>query len=257
MRPLRTRTLVITVALAAALSGGALSTLYSVTRVDREETAAVVNYRKAQKQYEETVGALERSVSAANSIEEWKDVLARADALPGDAKEHFTAVATIGMLEELARERDRLFLNAGELFAANEKDPEIPKVLEKAHELHKLADAAVKKLSAHPEDPDWQRALLYRKAYEQYRSLAFLNEKEHNEALDILAGALGDLRGANTVSPKNNRVELAIEFLYKRVKEEESKRGNRQSAGGRPRALPPHMGRDPGPGVGPNREQRY
>jgi hypothetical protein len=263
MRRITDRTLIVGFVLLVAVAAGAYVTLSSVTHVEAEDVVKKARYEIARRQYEETVGAVEKLADKASSQKDWEEVLARAQTLPGNAKDHFARVGNVGMLESLALERDRTLVNAGELYAANQKDPTIPKVLESAKKLQELADSYVQKLSSSDlKDPDWLLALRYRKAYEKYRSLAFLEENDHNGALEIIDEAMSELRAANLATPKNNRVEVAIEFLYKRAKEEESKRGDQKSAGGRPRALPSRSGREPGPGdqgkgMGPKREQRF
>jgi len=253
---MRNRTLVVGLVLFAALAVGAFATLNSVAVVERQEEVAKEQYQNALKQHEETVGMVEKLADTASTLEEWRDVLARTGALPLQAKEYFTARVHIGMLETLATERDRLFVNAGELFAANEKDPDIRKILDKAREVHKLAETFIQKLSSDSDDPTWRLALQYRKAYEKYRSLAFLAGNEHDEALDIIADVMSNLRLANKVESKNNRVELFMEFVYKKAKEEESKRG-KEGASGRPRALPSRGGpHEPGTG-GSDRPRRH
>jgi len=254
MRPITDRTLVICLVLFAALAAGAFVAHNSVAVAQRKDEITHQQFINAREQHKNTVGVVSRLANTANTVEEWQNVLSHASALPPDAKEYFTARANIGQLEALAGERDRLFLNAGELFAANEKDPEIRNVLEKSRQLHKSAETIIQKLSGISNDPDWVLSLNYRKAYEKYRSLAFLDPKEHDKALDVIDDALSDLRGANKVVPKNNTVELAIEFLYKRAKEEEKARGGGQATG-RPRALPPR-GQQDGPGTGGQDRQR-
>jgi hypothetical protein len=262
MTNVKSRTLVIGSVLFAAIAAGSFAMYSNVASVEQETAAARQKYDIALKQHEETIGVVEKLAQEANSADDWKSVLGSVGSLPTDAKMHFSVLSDVGMFESLSKERDRLLVNAGELFAANENDPGVKSTLAKAHELHKLADAILQKLPE-KKDPDWQRALSFWKAYEKYRSLAFLDEKEHTEALNILGEAMVELRACNNVAPKDIKCEYAIEFLYKRTKEEEKKAGDKQQqATGRPRAIPSRMGKEPGPGnegkgMGPSRDQRY
>lgn len=256
MKRMTNRALVLSLVFFAALAAGAFAIQNSVAVVDRKDEVAQTAYTNALKKHENTVGVVSHLADKANTALEWQDVLAKASAFPPDAKDYFAARANIGQLEALAAERDRLFLNAGELFAANEKDPDIRKILDKARQLHERADAIVQKLPSNTGDPSWTLALQYRKAYEKYRSLAFLDPKEHDKALDVIDDIMSNLRLANKAAPKNNDVELFMEFVYKRAKEEEKARGGGQ-ASGRPRALPPRGPQDsPGTG-GQDRQRRH
>lgn len=248
MKRMTDRTLCIGLVLSLATLTGALVTLNDITVTQRAEGVARELYQNARTRHEETVGTLERIAEEASTLDQWKNVLATAATLPAGAKEHFTARATIGMLEAFAAERDRLLVNAGELYASNEKDPDIRVTLDKARLAHEQAEALIQQLSASAHNPAWSLAFQYRKAYEKYRSLAFIDEKEHDKALDIIEDVMSNLRLANTAEPKNNRVELFIEFVYKKAKEEEKARGGSR-ASGRPRALPPRSPQD-GPGTG-------
>ncbi|MDP3646270.1 MAG: hypothetical protein Q8R25_04235 [bacterium] len=245
------RTLGISLILFTAIATGAFALQNTVAVVERNDGVARELYQNALTQHRETVGVIEKLANKASTLEDWKDVLARAATLPESAKAHYTLRVHIGMLESLAGERDRLFVNAGELYTANEKDPDVRELLDKAKKVHELADATIQQIAQKSDVPDWSLSLHYRKAYEKYRSLAFLEAKEVDKALDIIDDALSNLRRANTFDPKNNRVELAIEFLYKKAKEEERKRASGDSNTlGRPRALPPRGAQDNSPGTG-------
>ncbi len=205
--------------------------------------------------YQDSVGVLVSLAAKAETNVEWEAVRTRAATLPPEfdkAKGYFTRLSTVRIIEDDARRRDQLFKNAGELLSANENDPEAARRLGEAKALHAQIEGALKKVVSDPKYPEWNQSLEYRKAYEAYRSLAFLEKGEHAKALDIIADAVGNLGKSLVYREKDNRTERAIEFLYKRAKEEEEK-AKASGAGntpvpGRPRGLP-SRGQD-GPGTG-------
>jgi hypothetical protein len=239
----------------------AFATLFMLLQV-RHERAVVTKqqavYEVASKQHAETIGRIETLSRNAHTIEEWGKVAKEAEGLPPLAKTHFTMLAQVRTVELLADERDRLLANAGELLSVNENDPTAKENIRRAEKAQEETKLLLDKIEGVPGNVEWNKSLEYRKAYEKYRSLAFINSKEHAKALDILDDAVKNLRNGLDAVPKDNRTELAIEFLYKRAKEEEEKMANKGTEGGgnRPRALPGSRRDAPGSG-GSDRQRQH
>ncbi|HEY4519447.1 MAG TPA: hypothetical protein VJH33_00210 [Candidatus Paceibacterota bacterium] len=254
---LQNRTLVLCVAFGTLIGAGMSWVSSNVDTNEKRHTARVKQVLAMWKQHDETIGKAEQLAESARTVEEWEGVLAFVHTLPPSEKISSSDRATIGMLEAVTGERDRLLRNAGELYGANAKDPGIEENLNKARALHERANALLGKLERKENSLEWNVALQYRKAYEKYRSLAFIRKEEHDKALDILDDAMKNLQSANALAPKRIGIEEAIEFLYKRAQEEENRRGTRDGAPDRPRALPPRANPD-GPGSGgSNRPRRH
>lgn len=223
----------------------------SALRVEGEERARV---------YTETVGVLVTIAKKAQSKEEWESVRKSALIIPltyEATRVYFARLADVRIIELLAGKRDLLLVNAGELLSVNENDPEAKRRLVEAKLLHDEVEKLLKQIVSDPKFPEWNMTLEYRKAFESYRSLAFIDKSEHSKALDIIAGAVANLGKALQSAPKDNRTERAIEFLYPRAKEEEAKAGGSATPGpGRPRALPNRGNSDPGTG-GDDRPRRH
>ena len=253
----QSRTLVLGMVLSCIIALGAFATLQNVERAEDKERIAREQYRVALTLHTETVGVVGEMVRSARTLAEWEAIQKKVETLSEEAKRHFTLLVAIGILEALADERDRLLWNAGELYRTNQNDPGIVENLKKAGVLHKRAEELLKTIEKEL-GAERMFALHMRSAYEAYRSLAFLDPQATAKALNILQGAIAHLKRANVLYPKQNDVELSLEFLYKRTKEEEAKRGS-GSVPGKPRALPSE--RRPGqenPGmVDPSRERRH
>lgn len=210
--------------------------------------------------HQETVGALTLIAKNAKTEAEWTLVRTRALTIPPEFSEtrvYYTRLADVRIIELLASRRDKLLVNAGELLSVNENDPEAKRRLAEAQMLHEEVEKLLKQVASDPGFPEWNMTLEYRKAFEGYRSLAFISKDEHAKALDIIAGAVANLGKALASAPKDNRTERAIEFLYQRAKDEESKSGGSGTPGpGRPRALPNRGNDGPGSG-GDDRPRRH
>lgn len=255
------RTLIISMAVSGICAAFLFGTYWYVSTITQNDEEAHMRFEQARTHYEQTIGAVQKLAREARTVEEWEEVSERAGVLPEDAKRYFMLQATIHEMELLAAERDRLLLNVGELQAARTDptaqnaqefkktgpDPDIPIILGQAKVLHERIGALLQTLPQ-TTDPDWSRALEYRKAYETYRSLAFLEPgtASSGEALDIISDAVHALQKANDAAPKDNQVERAIEFLYEKSGDEGGESG--QSSPNRPRALP-----DIAPSSGPTR----
>jgi hypothetical protein len=231
-------------ALCLALTTGVLYTVYaSIEKVERADSERRAQYEKDLTQHRETIGVVEDLANSARTIAEWEAVRKRATSLPADAKKHFSLRADIGTMELLARRRDHLLFNAGVLFRVNERDPGVQLNLTQAKDLQDQVEKLLKQIGD-LSNTSTAMARQYRDAYEKYRSLAFLQPNEADKALDIIDDALHNLKRANGIAPKHNDVELFVEFLYKRAKEEENKRGGSPKTGGPPRSLPNRPGQD-------------
>ncbi|OGG44555.1 hypothetical protein A2673_03405 [Candidatus Kaiserbacteria bacterium RIFCSPHIGHO2_01_FULL_50_13] len=245
---MKTRTLVYGMVLSGAIATTAFLLGGSVHHVEIKDAEARVNFQNALVEYERTTGNVAALAKGARMYEDWENIRRLSIGLPDEAKAYFALVADLKTLEFLAEERDRLLANAGELYAVNQKDAGIQENIEKARAVHLRAEALVEGIKV-TDGEELLLALLYRKAYEKYRSLAFLGEKQASEALSILDDAVQNLRQANDVSQKHNRVELALEFLYKKTKEEEAKQSSGQAPSGL-RAIPPRREGPDGPNTG-------
>jgi hypothetical protein len=238
-------------ALVLAVCGG----VYLSVWVDEEVQSALrVAESERLRSYEDTVGKLLGDLARANTEEEWAQLRTQGAALPRgfDAtKAYVSRLGEVRTIERMAKRRDELLSNASALLSVNENDPEAKLRLGEAKQLQEEVEKLLKQVASDPKSPEWNLALEYRKAYEAYRSLAFIDKNEHAKALDITAGAVGNLAKALVFAPKDNRTERAIEFLYKRAKEEESQASTSTPDRGRPRALPPGN-HEPGTG-GDNR----
>lgn len=255
MKSMHTRATVFWCAAATLLASGAFALWESVREAENKGLEAAVRYSEERRGYEGTTGqALAISKSAA-TLSEWEAVRAKAQGLPEPTKKHLTLLADVRTMELLADERDQLLANAGALFAANENDPGVKENVAKALVLQERADALVQKIESVPGNGEWNKSLQYRKAYEKYRSLAFIAKDEHGKALDIIGDAVGNLTKGLDAVPKDNRTELAIEFLYKRAKEEEAMMAKGVGAD-RPRAFPGSGPQGPGTG-GANRPRQH
>lgn len=251
------RTLCICATVGVILGLSSLYAIMSFKNITARHETQMKNFRTALVQYEETIGFAHKLAESATTIEDWEKVRALANTLPSDSKAHFVELATIGMLEAVGYERDRLLRNAGELYTANSRDPGVLENINKARELQKRADALLTTLESEGKSSEWNLALQYRKAYEKYRSLAFIEKNENDKALDILDDAVKNLQAANELRKKDIDVEYALEFLYERAQNEERQRGSKGEAGlDRPRSLPPRGPQDPGAG-GRDRPRRH
>lgn len=214
----------------------------AIERIDRADRAQLAQYEQELAQHQQTIGVVETLSKSARTLADWEEVRSRAATLPADAKKHFSLLANIGTMELSADRRDRLLFNAGVLHKVNERDPGVQMNLAQAKDLQEKIDRLLKQIGDMGGMPG-AMALQYRAAYEKYRSLAFLQKEEADKARDIIDDAMGNLKRANAIVPKDNRVELFMELLYKRDKEEQAK----QSGGpkpGPPRALPTRPGPD-------------
>ncbi|MEK7118307.1 MAG: hypothetical protein AAB869_01735 [Patescibacteria group bacterium] len=247
MKMISMRTAICAGLAAFLLAFGSFALWENVRQAENDARENEARYTKERGEYEGTIGKTLVMSKSATTIGEWEVVRVKAQSLPEAAKNHFTILAQVRTIELLADKRDQLLANAGALFDANGNDPGVKENVKKALEFHERAGEIVQKIESAPENREWNKSLQYRKAYEKYRSLAFLAKEEHGKALDIIADAVGNLTKSLDAAPKDNRTELAIEFLYKRAKEEEAKGagGGSGTDTGRPRAFP-----GPGP-VGP------
>lgn len=241
------------IALASVFLAGVVFMEGSVIAHEDAYAQAQEHYRSESLRYQEVVGKLDRDARLAKNEAEWNSVQKRANELPPQfeaTKKHFARIAHVRIVEEASRKRDRLLANAGELLSVNENDPQAKVRIAQAKLLHEEVEKLLKQIESDPQNAEWNLALEYRKAFEGYRSLAFVEKDEHAKALDILAGSIANLGKALTYAPKDNRTERAIEFLYKRAKEEDSKVSKSGQGAGRPRALPPpgRGNNDPGSG---------
>ena len=232
------------------------------TIVREENSVEALRVRDAERAqvYTKTVGVLVALAKDAKSKEDWESVRKRTQTIPltyEATKVYFARLADVRIIELLSGKRDLLLVNAGELLSVNENDPEAKRRLAEAKLLHDEVEKLLKQVVSDPKFPEWNMTLEYRKAFESYRSLAFIDKNEHSKALDIIAGAVANLAKALASAPKDNRTERAIEFLYQRAKEEEGKAGGTPIPGpGRPRALPNRENNDPGTG-GDDRPRRH
>lgn len=250
MNAIRTRTIVFGCALALLLSLGAFACWENIRQAELTVKEGEIRYAAERTHYDETIGRVLALSGKAKTLAEWESVRMSAESLPEQAKKHFTLLAQVRTMELLADERDQLLANAGALFAANENDPGVKENVAKALVLHERAEALVRKIEGVPGNGAWNRSLQYRKAYEKYRSLAFLAKDENGKALDILGDAVSNLVKGLDAVPKDNRTELAVEFLYKRAKEEEAKAQRGGEDPGPPRAFPNDGAGSHGPGTG-------
>lgn len=240
-----------------ALTGLLAFSLTLYLSIKRDAKAAVAVARadvERFREYEVTVGKLSKSAQTAKTEEEWVEVRRIAQTLPvkySDSKVYFTRLADVRIIEVIASRRDALLTNAGELLAVNENDPEARQRLGEAKKLQADVERQLKQVVSDPTTPSFNLALEYRKAYESYRSLAFIDKSEHTKALDIIAGAVTSLGKALLSQSKDNRTERALEFLYDRAKKEEAA-SNADKSGtpspGRPRGLPGEGGSGNGGG---------
>lgn len=241
----RTLLATLSLSLALVLALGA----WNIGKVESAREKSVREYTLKKGEYAKTVLLVEALAKSATTTLDWDAVAKSAETLPPEWKKRFTDLADTRRLELFSDERDRLLANAGELFSANENDPGVKENVARALVLQSAIEEIMKKKESISGNAEWNGALEYRKAYEQYRKLAFLSKDQSGEALDYLDQASKNLQKSLLSFPKDNRVELAIEFIYKRTKDEEAKSGY-ANAPGRPRAMPPQKSTRDSPGAG-------
>ena len=224
----------------------------NVDQDERHDAVSQSERQVRQKAYEESVGQIVKSAGLAKTEEDWTNIGVLAQKLPTEfeaTKMYFGQLATVRIVELKTARREVLLRNAGELLAVNENDPEVKRNIAQAKVLHEEVAKLLKQVKSDPKNPEWNKALSYRKGYEEYRSLAYIEKDENAKALDIIAGAVAHFAKALTAKEKDLRTEYAIEFLYPRAKSEEEKGGKGAGEPGRVRALP-SPGRENGPGNG-------
>lgn len=255
MKSMNTRATLFWCAVAALLASGSFALWENVRVAENKGLEEAARYSEERRVNDETTGQALAMSRSATTLPEWEAVRAKAQGLPDPTKKHLTLLADVRTMELLADERDQLLANAGALFTANKNDPGVKENIAKALVLQERADALLQKIESVPGNGEWNKSLQYRKAYEKYRSLVFIENGEHGKALDIIADAVGNLTKGLDALPKDNRTELAIEFLYKRAKEEEAMMAKGESAD-RPRAFPGSGPQVPGTG-GTNRPRQH
>lgn len=200
----------------------------------------------------------ERKVARAVTTSEWEALARALQNLPVPEKQRnmLSSFIAAKAFEARAIERDNLLYFTGKLVKGNENDPTAEEYFARARELHETNMRLIDTISERAGDCAWNKRLWYRKGFEYYRSLLFLNKGESSRAMDLIDQAIQSFEKVFSCFPKDRDAETAIELLYERGKKiKEATAPSEGKKNSLKEKLPFFPGEELKPGVGKSQQR--